>query len=454
MRGACLVLFLATARGSPIDYDHEQAPGPRVSRVAAVVRAANHRALERLRREAVAPACRRRRRRRAGALCAPPFPPHAREAVRWFHVPRCGTTFFNALVRYVCPSSAVAWRATVGEAALEPAHLMAATCGAATGSDARRRRRGARRRRRFAASPSTACAIRRRARRPSTSARGRRARRRRRAFRRPLPRPGGAAALGLRLPPARVAHAAVAARRRGRVRRAHALARHAARAHGVAACAREQDAGRRALRRPSAQRRPANARRPPRTSRATRTARATRAATRSRARAARGSSSARSRRRARAARFRVGGVGERRRRRRRRARAAARACCARPRPFEPAGAVRAFRFVGLVELWNASVCLFHRRLGLARAPPRAGAAPAPSASIDPREFANPPGFHAGEGARARRVRRRGAAARLRRRARRARLRDGARALRARHARRARPLPEPPWASDVDSGAGF
>ena len=134
MRGACLVLFLATARGSPIDYDHEP-PDPRVSRVAAVVRAANHRALERLRR-VLAPRAGGGGGGALGALCAPPFPPHAREAVRWFHVPRCGTTFFNALVRYVCPSSAVAWRATVGEAALEPAHLMAATCGAATGSDA------------------------------------------------------------------------------------------------------------------------------------------------------------------------------------------------------------------------------------------------------------------------------------------------------------------------------
>ena len=75
MRGACLVLFLATARGSPIDYDHEP-PDPRVSRVAAVVRAANHRALERLRR-VLAPRAGGGGGGALGALCAPPFPPHA-----------------------------------------------------------------------------------------------------------------------------------------------------------------------------------------------------------------------------------------------------------------------------------------------------------------------------------------------------------------------------------------
>ena len=86
--GACLVLLFAAAYGSSIDYDHES-PDPRISRVAAVVRAANRRALERLRRVLA--------RREGGgsgalgALCAPPFPPHSRESIRWFHVPRCET---------------------------------------------------------------------------------------------------------------------------------------------------------------------------------------------------------------------------------------------------------------------------------------------------------------------------------------------------------------------------
>ena len=85
--------------------------------------------------------------------------------------------------------------------------------------------------------------------------------------------------------------------------------------------------------------------------------------------------------------------------------------------------------------------------------PSSGAAPAPSASIDPREFANPPGFHAGEGgARAGS----GGAAPLRGFVD---VRDElvyAMAL-ARFEldmRAALGRPKPPWASDVDSGAGF
>ena len=51
----------------------------------------------------------------AAAICAPPFPPHARAPVRWFHVPRCGTTFFNTILRHACPDDPRAWDVTIGE---------------------------------------------------------------------------------------------------------------------------------------------------------------------------------------------------------------------------------------------------------------------------------------------------------------------------------------------------
>lgn len=38
-------------------------------------------------------------------LCAPPFPPRRSIKVRWMHVPKCGSTFFNAVFRHACPGA-------------------------------------------------------------------------------------------------------------------------------------------------------------------------------------------------------------------------------------------------------------------------------------------------------------------------------------------------------------
>lgn len=39
-------------------------------------------------------------------LCAAPFPPRRGTKVRWMHVPKCGSTFFNAVFRHACPEAA------------------------------------------------------------------------------------------------------------------------------------------------------------------------------------------------------------------------------------------------------------------------------------------------------------------------------------------------------------
>ena len=87
---------------------------------------------------ATAPASRGECAALASSACddARPFPPHSGRPVRWLHVPKCGTSFANALYRYGC-----------GQQAFDDANVRYAARRDATRRDAtrreeRRRRRG------------------------------------------------------------------------------------------------------------------------------------------------------------------------------------------------------------------------------------------------------------------------------------------------------------------------
>ena len=158
LRGA-RVPARAAAAPPPPAYDHEP-PDPWIGRLARGSR-------DRQRRRFVAPRVAARTADGGGdlaRLCRPPFPPHAREPVRWFHVPRCGTTFFNALSRYVCPRRASRGPARSAQAPSPAPHRRRAP--------PPRRRRPARAGR---AAPAARCAPATRARAPSAAARGDRA---------------------------------------------------------------------------------------------------------------------------------------------------------------------------------------------------------------------------------------------------------------------------------------